>query len=190
MDGSAGPSGRAERTRHRLAVCALELFERHGYDATTTAQIAAAAGVSEMTLFRHFAAKERLIADDPYDPLIAEAVAAQPATLPPLARIVAGLRGAWAALPEPETSEVRRRVRIAARTPSLAAAMHANTRATEDAIVSALAAGGVKKVPARIAAAAALAALMAALLEWAETDHGTLADAVAGALDVLDGGRS
>ncbi|SEE22448.1 TetR/AcrR family transcriptional regulator [Ruania alba] len=181
------PTGRAARTRARLAACALELFEQHGYDATTTAQVAAAAGVSEMTLFRHFPAKERLVADDPYDPAIAEAVAAQPTSLPPLARATAGVRTAWAALPEPDTEELRRRVRIAAHTPSLTAALYANTRATEEAITEALVSGDVPRERARIAAAATLAALTTALLHWAETDGGTLGDAVLGALDVLDG---
>ena len=50
--------GKAERTRERLLAVALDLFAARGYHATTAAQIAAAAGVSEMTFFRHFPAKE------------------------------------------------------------------------------------------------------------------------------------
>ncbi|WP_235020123.1 TetR/AcrR family transcriptional regulator [Ruania rhizosphaerae] len=178
---------RAARTRARLAACALDLFEQHGFEATTTVQIAAAAGVSEMTLFRHFPTKDQLVTGDPYDPAIAEVVAAQPASMPPLARASAGVRTAWARLPEPETGDVRRRVRIVASTPSLIAAMHAGTRATEDAIAHALIGGGASGRDARIAAAALLAALTAALLDWAETDDGTLGEAIVSALDVLDG---
>ena len=54
---------------------ALELFLRDGYDATTVAAIAGAAGVSQMTFFRHFPTKESVVLDDPYDPVIAERVA-------------------------------------------------------------------------------------------------------------------
>lgn len=40
---------------------AWELFERHGFDATTMADIATAAGVSRRTLFNYFPAKEALL---------------------------------------------------------------------------------------------------------------------------------
>src|SRR5665648_501600 len=90
---------RAERTRARLQACALELFTAQGYDATTVEQIATAAGVSHMTFFRHFPTKESVLVEDPYDPLIAEAVRAQPTDLPPLERVRRGLLGAWSAVP-------------------------------------------------------------------------------------------
>ncbi|MEM8902925.1 MAG: TetR family transcriptional regulator [Actinomycetota bacterium] len=44
-------------TRDRLEAAALTLFEQHGFDAVTTEQIAAAAGVSTRTFFRHFPTK-------------------------------------------------------------------------------------------------------------------------------------
>src|SRR5664279_5575250 len=68
-------SSRADRTRDALQRCALELFLRDGYDATTVAAISRAAGVSQMTFFRHFPTKESVVLDDPYDPVIAEQVA-------------------------------------------------------------------------------------------------------------------
>ncbi|WP_275947077.1 TetR/AcrR family transcriptional regulator [Streptomyces sp. T21Q-yed] len=52
------------RERRRLATqtdiedAALDLFERQGYERTTVQEIAAAAGVSQSTFFRHFATKE------------------------------------------------------------------------------------------------------------------------------------
>ncbi|GAA2580322.1 hypothetical protein CSIV_00310 [Microbacterium sp. CSI-V] len=175
------------RTRQRILETAFELFETHGYDRTTTAQIAATAGVSEMTLFRHFASKDRLLLDDPYDPLIAEAVAAQPPAMPALARVTAGVRVAWRTVPGPAEEAVRRRMRIAARTPGLTGAIRANTRATENAIAQALTDTGADPTVAQIAAAATLAALMESLTAWAVTDDpGPLDDAIRLALDVLD----
>jgi len=47
--------------RRRIAGCALELFDRHGFAETTVDQIAAAAGVSRRTFFRHFPRKESVI---------------------------------------------------------------------------------------------------------------------------------
>lgn len=82
-----------------------------------------------MTFFRHFCAKEQLLLEDPYDPLIAAAVGAQPRTLDALARTVRGLRQAWEQLREPEEVIVRRRVRITAQTPTLRAPCGATTPA-------------------------------------------------------------
>ncbi|GAA1626701.1 hypothetical protein GCM10009679_34620 [Saccharothrix algeriensis] len=183
------PGGRRGRTRALLLECALDLFEQQGYERTTVAQIASAAGVTEMTFFRHFAAKERLVVEDPYDPVIAGAVAAQPRTMAPLARAVAGLRAAWGRLPEPESAAVRRRVRIAAATPSLRAAISANNAATEQILVDQLVADGADPGPARVAAAAVLAGLTAALLDWSQRDGVALTDVVSAALDTLEGRR-
>lgn len=45
-------------TQQAILAAAKELFIANGYKGTTTAQIAKEAGISEMTLFRHFAKKE------------------------------------------------------------------------------------------------------------------------------------
>ena len=73
------PSPKWDRTHTHIQLAALELFTHQGYSATTTAQIAAVAEVSQMTLFRHFPTKESLILQDPFDPAIAEAVEKRPA---------------------------------------------------------------------------------------------------------------
>lgn len=176
-----------ERTRQRLLECALDLFELNGFEATTVSQIATAAGVTPMTFFRHFAAKENVLLDDPYDPVIAAAVISQPRSLPALLRVTHGIRAAWAQLPEPESELVRRRVRVAALTPALRNAAGANSGQTERLITEALKSGGVAPLPARAAAAAAMAAVTAALFEWATEPTLTLADAVATVLNVLEG---
>lgn len=52
------------RTRTALIETAYRLFEQRGYDQTTTAEIAAAAEVSNATFFNHFATKEDLLLTD------------------------------------------------------------------------------------------------------------------------------
>lgn len=47
-------------TRQKLLEAALELVSLKGYNGTTTREIAARAGVSELTLFRRFGKKEKL----------------------------------------------------------------------------------------------------------------------------------
>ncbi|MEJ2549991.1 MAG: TetR/AcrR family transcriptional regulator [Anaerolineales bacterium] len=49
-------------TRQRLIQAAAELFATLGYARATTRKIAAEAGVSEVTLFRHFGSKKNLFA--------------------------------------------------------------------------------------------------------------------------------
>jgi AcrR family transcriptional regulator len=176
-----------ERTFAALIEHGLDLFERQGYDETTVAQIARAAGVTEMTFFRYFRAKEHLLLDDPYDPVLTAAIADQPHDLPPFVRAARGLRAAWRALPEPETPIIRRRVRIVAGTPSLRGAMWRSTGNTERAIVERLVADGAAPEDARIAAASVLAALVAGLYSWADDDGtSTLGAAIERALNVID----
>lgn len=179
-------TGRTARTRARLLAAALDLFTRQGYDRTTVAEIASAAGVTEMTFFRHFGSKDQLLIDDPYDPLIAGAIGHQPTDLPPLTRAVRGIRAAWRGVPITEEGAVRERLAIVAATPSLAAAVRAGTAATEAAIGTELIAGGADPVEAAIAASAVMAGLMTALLQWGTAGDGTLATAIERALDVLE----
>jgi AcrR family transcriptional regulator len=176
---------RRARTRERLISSALELFGERGYQDTTVAQIAAKAGVTEMTFFRHFEAKADVLLDDPYDPLIAAAVARQPVALDPLARVARAVQAAWRAVPAPGGEQVKQRVRIAAETPSLRAAIWRNTEQTESVIVDQLIADGVDRLAAKIAAATVLAGVMAALLEWALSDVDDLGPMVETALDML-----
>ncbi|MFU8871505.1 TetR/AcrR family transcriptional regulator [Micromonospora sp. SL4-19] len=49
------------RTRQALIDAAVDLFERHGYDRTSVADIAAAAEVGTRTFFRYFPSKEALL---------------------------------------------------------------------------------------------------------------------------------
>lgn len=183
----AGPRPtKRERTLMALVEAGLELFERQGYEATTVAEIARAAGVTEMTFFRYFPAKEHLVLDDPYDPVIIAAIAQQPRTDPPFLRVARGVRAAWRALPEPEAPVIRRRVRISAQTPALRGAVWRSTGNTERAIVAQLVADGTSPSDAQVAAASVLAALVAGLFMWAEDESASLADAIERALDVIE----
>jgi AcrR family transcriptional regulator len=50
-----------QQTRDEIARAALKLFTKRGFDAVTVAEVAAAAGVSEKTVFNYFPAKEDLV---------------------------------------------------------------------------------------------------------------------------------
>lgn len=173
-------------TRDRLAAAALYLFEARGYDATTVEDIARAAGVSHMTFFRYFPTKESVLLGDPFDPLIAGAVAAQPASLPPIERVGRGFLSALGVVDAQIDADVRRRIAIAAGVSSLRAGIVENNRETENAVVAALASSGTNEREARIAASACLAAIATSLMSWATSgSDATLADVVTEALVVV-----
>lgn len=153
------------------------------------AQIATRAGVTEMTFFRHFPAKASLLVDDPYDPLIGEAIRQQSARLDPITRAARGVRSAWRQLSPPSTAEVRVRLRIVAQTPALRTSLTGGTAATETVITDALISGGTARREAVIAAGAVMGALNTALLEWSLTDSDDLGRAINSALDVLEDRR-
>lgn len=52
-----------DATRTRIVRAAQKLFARQGYDGTTTRDLAAAAGVAEGTLFRHFTNKKAILVE-------------------------------------------------------------------------------------------------------------------------------
>lgn len=56
-----------EQTRRALIEAALRLFDEQGYEQTTVARIAAAAGVSTKTFFNYFAAKDDVLFADTAD---------------------------------------------------------------------------------------------------------------------------
>ncbi len=138
-----------------------------------------------MTFFRHFGSKDRVLLDDPFDPVIAEAIAATGPELPAVERIAAGMMTVLPHIDPADDAAIRRRVRIAVGNPTLEAGIAANTRATQDAIVATGRSPEARR-ELRIAAAGCLAAVTVALLEWAGDDtDATLADAVGGALRVM-----
>ncbi|MGH9940953.1 MAG: TetR/AcrR family transcriptional regulator [Pyrinomonadaceae bacterium] len=59
---AAGGRMAGEDRRRQLVLVAMRLFSQQGFSRTTTKEIAQAAGVSEATLFKHFATKEDLYA--------------------------------------------------------------------------------------------------------------------------------
>ncbi|SDP40761.1 DNA-binding transcriptional regulator, AcrR family [Pedococcus dokdonensis] len=178
--------GKSEQTRDRLQEVALDLIASQGFDSTTVEQIARAAGVSQMTFFRHFATKDAVVLSDPFDPRIAAAVAAQPPATPPLARACRGLRESINELTGSDEHQARQRVRIVAETPSLAAGVWANTTATQQ-VLSMVLAEHAPEPDARVAAAATMGALVAALLDWGSRDDDeTLRVPLLRALQVLD----
>ncbi len=113
-------SRKKQDTRNRLVAAADELFDRQGYDKTTTLDIAEAADVAQRTLFRHFPSKEALLYAELDDArfVLRDALHAQPDDVPALTAI----RAAMAELGDRIVANRERRLleaRLAATTPAV-----------------------------------------------------------------------
>jgi AcrR family transcriptional regulator len=174
-------------TRDRIRASALRLFREHGYDATTVEQIAAEAGVSHMTFFRYFPAKEDVALSDRYDPLIASALAQTPPAWPLAERIravlVEGLRQVYDA----ERDALLAQNKLIVATPALRERLWADQITTQQLILEALSADGREPSFAdRVTVAACLAAASTAVLTWVENDgRPELPDLIGQAFDAL-----
>jgi AcrR family transcriptional regulator len=82
-----------ERTRRDLLASARTLFAERGYHATSAADIAAGAGVTERTLFRYFPNKLALVLDELIAllPEMAESIRERPAAEPPYQAVCEGI---------------------------------------------------------------------------------------------------
>jgi AcrR family transcriptional regulator len=176
-------------TRERIRSCALGLFQEQGYEATTVEQIAAAAGVSHMTVFRYFPTKEDVALSDSYDPLIGELLRQTPATRPLIERIRAALLQGLGELYDADRELLLSQNRLIVSTPALRERMWANQLITQQVILQALGAADEDASAAftiKVTVAACLAAAATAVLTWVESD-GTLElpDLIREALDTL-----
>ncbi|WP_428343101.1 TetR family transcriptional regulator [Mycobacterium sp.] len=84
--------------RGRLQQAALELYSERGFEATTVAEIARRAGLTQRTFFRHFVDKREVLfsGEDPLHELLVLAVAGAPESGSPLKTFAAGLKPAVA----------------------------------------------------------------------------------------------
>jgi len=178
---------------------AVRLFTERGYDATTVTDVAEAAGVSPMTVYRHFPTKEDLVLVDQNGRLVAERIAATSSAQPLVRRIGVALIDSAATLTSgdraggltPNKQFLLARLRLMISTPALRARHLDNQYALQQAIVDALgdeAADPESAFHARAAASACLAALHTALVRWAEEDgRPELSDLIAEALTAAFG---
>jgi AcrR family transcriptional regulator len=109
------------KTRAEIQRQALRLFGERGYEATTVAQIAEAAEVSESTFFRYFPTKEDVVLWDEFDPLVFEAFREQPPELNPARALRGAIREALTRASAEERAGLRGRVELLLGVPPLRA---------------------------------------------------------------------
>lgn len=130
-------AARARRTRAAIIDAALDLFAVAGYDATTTEAIAARAGVSPRTFFRHFPTKESVIlsGEDDFLQAFRAVFRAQPDTIGD----IAAMREALVTL-APGVARRRRWMQVYLRAVETSVALRGQDRLAEENNIASMAA--------------------------------------------------
>ena len=168
-------------SRGRLQEAALILFAERGFDQTTTAEIAARAGVTERTFFRHFADKREVLfgGHEELRRRIVAAVVAAPAESGPLEAVTEGLEVAAGLLGAFRRDLSRRRQSVIAANPELRERELAKLADYAAAVAAALRERGVGELGAALAAESGMTVLRVALQRWASgTDDRSLVEVV------------
>ncbi len=153
--------------RDRLERAALELYRERGYDQTTAADIAARAGLTARTFFRHFADKREVLfnTETGLREEMAQALAAVPEGERPLAAVLQAFRSMAPGLEESRPlAEARHRV--IAQTPALQERELAKAAAMSVIVAEALRERGVPDWRATLLAHISVAALGHVIHTW------------------------
>ncbi len=150
----------------RLQQAAFELYTERGYDQTTVAEIAARAGLTERTFFRHFADKREVLfgGGHLFDAALLGPVDAAPASATALEAVTAGIEAAGAVFPALDV--VRHRQALIAANPELQERELIEYAALEASLADALRQRGVTDTAADLAAATGVAVLRIAFHRW------------------------
>ncbi len=152
----------------RLQQAAFELYTERGYDQTTVAEIAASAGLTERTFFRHFADKREVLFEggDRFRATLVDAVDAVPPSATTLEAVTAGLKAAGSVFPTPQL--VRRRQALILANPELQERELIKLASLAASLGEALRRRGMPDTAAELAAETGVAVLRIALTRWIE----------------------
>jgi len=159
-------------SRGRLQQAALALFAERGFDQTTAAEIAARAGLTERTFFRHFADKREVLFGGAavLEERILAGVAGAPTADGPLDAVSRGLDAAAAMLGESRRDLARQRQAVIDANPELRERELAKLAHYAAAIAAALRGRGVSEHQANLAAETGMTVLRLAMQRWASGD--------------------
>jgi AcrR family transcriptional regulator len=166
---------------------AVERFLSRGFDGVTIEEIAVAAEVSPMSVYRWFGTKEALVIWDEYDPPILAEVQRRLAEQPPLAAVRDALVALLDGVYDRERELALDRVRLIFREPALAAAAERNSLALQGAFAAQFGAAGVSDFASRALAGVAGALLRVAIEQWQRMDgERPLAELIRESFDALE----
>ncbi len=153
--------------RGRLERAALELYAERGFDSTTVAEIAARAGLTERTFFRHFADKREVLfgGSSALQDVFTSTVTAAPPTVGPLDAVGLALEAAGAFFDERRPFVVQRQAVIAGH-PELRERELIKLATLSGALAEGLRERGVSEPSATLTAEAGIAVFRVAFERW------------------------
>lgn len=196
MTSSSGSKGglrerKKAKTKAAIQLHAVRLFREQGYAATTVEQVAEAAEVSPSTVFRYFPAKEDLVVNDDYDPVIFAAFSAQPPELNLVQAWRNALYEAITRMTEDDVATQLDRARLLLSVPELWGATLHSTRNTLEIMMN-LSAERVGTAPddaaLRTTVGAVFGVLLVAALDWVKTESPQIMSTLDDAMARLDAG--
>jgi AcrR family transcriptional regulator len=161
--------------RQRLEQAAIELFSTQGFAATTVPQIAARAGLTTRTFFRHFADKrEVLYGGDEIPELATRLIMDAPASLDPATLLISGLQTVAETRFEGRREEIRVRRAIIRSDEGLRERDLRKRADLGEAIRAGFTGRGVDATTAVLLAETAVTVIQVSLEEWLDSGDRTL----------------
>ncbi|MHA7143502.1 TetR/AcrR family transcriptional regulator [Arthrobacter sp. TmT3-37] len=162
----------------RLERAALELFTEQGYAATAVPEVAARAGLTTRTFFRHFPDKREVLFlhERELPAVVASLVAGAPAFLSPLGLVMHGFEAMAAGPFEGRRAELQARRAIIGSDEGLRERELLKNVLLAGGITEALSGQGVGKEEARLVARYGVLVFEIALNDWLDGDSDTFSD--------------
>ncbi|PZE63036.1 TetR family transcriptional regulator [Curtobacterium sp. MCPF17_047] len=175
-----------KEARARLQAAALELYATHGYEGTTTAEIAAAANVNLRTFFRHFPDKREVLfgGEEHARSTLADDILGAPESLGP-AEVLRRAFTRAAEAQQQDADAALARMNVIAATPALRERDLAKAAMLTETLASALQHRGVPAAVADLVAAMGWATYQHAAAAWIRDPDKNLPDHLDAAYDDL-----
>jgi AcrR family transcriptional regulator len=159
--------------RERLQAAALELFATRGFDQTTAAEIAQAAGLSERSFFRLFNDKREVLfyGQERFLQAFLDGVNAAPPHASPLELIISALNSAAAFFPDERRTISRMRQAVIDQNPALQEREQHKMAGLAAAVAAALRKRGVGEPAATLAAQSGATVFGIAFSTWIREDE-------------------
>ena len=174
--------------RSRIEEAALELFAERGFESVTVAEIAARAGLTERTFFRHFPDKREVLfgGQAEFQEFLVESVLAAPATMAPLDAVALAFTSIAHEIIEERRALVEKRNAVVSAVKGLKERELLKLTALSHAIAGALRVRGVPEPAATLAAESGVAVFTIAFDRWIEaTNESSFAQKLAETFDEL-----
>jgi AcrR family transcriptional regulator len=154
--------------RGRLQAAAIDLFSRQGFEETTVADIAATAGVTERTFYRHFADKREVIftGQDEFEAMFVAGLDRAPADAAPMEVVTAAIEALEEFFTEERRPWSRRRQVAIEADPGLREREMLKLSGVTGAMAAALRERGVGEPAATLAAESAMTVFRLSFAQW------------------------